>query len=108
MTDPATQQLAETRTAIRTAVDLYLDGADGIDRELLAEHLYECLSDEMDRLYRIEAGQATLVAEIHRLRAQLAAVRSETLREAAAHTSECCAIRLRRLAEDAARPAPAA
>ncbi|MFJ8538130.1 hypothetical protein [Streptomyces sp. NPDC093591] len=67
---PTDQQLDETRTAIRKAVDLYFSRVDQPDAELLAEHVYECLSDEFDRLYRIEADTARLRAELAAEQAQ--------------------------------------
>lgn len=48
------------------------------------------------------AGALTPARKVGEL---LDAYRAEVLLEAAANVSECCAIRLRRLAEDASRPA---
>lgn len=62
MTDQLASSLAQSREAIEKLVNLYLDNvpANELDREQLAETVYEGLSDELDRLYRIEATAGVL------------------------------------------------
>lgn len=56
--DHVNDGLYEARTAIAKLVDLYFDNVpvDVLEREQLAECIHEGLSDEFDRLYRIEAA----------------------------------------------------
>ncbi|URN11307.1 hypothetical protein LUW77_03170 [Streptomyces radiopugnans] len=51
-----TNGLNESRQAIQRLVNLYLDNVpvEELDREQLAETLYEGMSDELDRLYRAQ------------------------------------------------------
>ncbi|MFB7605237.1 hypothetical protein [Streptomyces gardneri] len=61
MTDPTEHvnaSLHEARTAITKLVDLYFDNVpvDELEREQIVETVHEGLSDELDRLYRIDAA----------------------------------------------------
>lgn len=61
-TDKVADGLAKSREAIENLINLYLDNvpAAELDREQLAETVYEGLSDELDRLYRIAATAGVL------------------------------------------------
>lgn len=68
-TDKAADGLAKSREAIENLINLYLDNvpAAELDREQLAEAVYEGLSDELDRLYRITATADDLADRWERL-----------------------------------------
>ncbi|MDX3587320.1 hypothetical protein [Streptomyces europaeiscabiei] len=68
-TDKVADGLAKSREAIENLINLYLDNvpAAELDREQLAETVYEGLSDELDRLYRITATADVLADRWERL-----------------------------------------
>lgn len=57
-TDYVNASLHEARNAITKLIDLYFDNVpvDELEREQIVETLHEGLSDEFDRLYRIDAA----------------------------------------------------
>jgi hypothetical protein len=61
--DRIAASLREAREAVEKLINLYFDNvpADELDREQLAETVHEGLSDEWDRLYRIEATASSAV-----------------------------------------------
>jgi len=70
-TDQINEGLREARKAITKLVDLYFDNVpvDELEREQIVETIHEGLSDEFDRLYRIEATVDRVRVELDRLAA---------------------------------------